>query len=291
MSATFIDGVRLPAWQRTYRRIRGRAWPIDAAVTEPPVCPSGWHIAGPDFVGVGVQRAGTSWWFSLLQQHPLIEGRGNKELHYFDGYWQRPWDADARAGYRRYFPRRPGHLAGEWTPRYMYDPWVPPLLAEAAPEAKLLTILRDPIDRYLSGLAFDLSRGAPIHPMISNEAFARGLYARQLSYLLKFFARRNVLVLQYERCVVATRSELERTLRFLGVEEGVARQVSASKVVNPTYRPKPRLTEVEVDRLVEAYEDDLRALVQAFPEIDLELWPAFRHLVGSHGASEVATTP
>ena len=60
----------------------------------------------------------------------------------------------------------------------MYDAWVPPLLAKAAPDAKILTILRDPVDRYISGLAFNLSRGAPVHPLVASDAFARGLYGQ-----------------------------------------------------------------------------------------------------------------
>ena len=188
---------------------------------------------------------------------------------------------EALADYARNFARPAGHLAGEWTPRYMYDAWVPPLLAKAAPDAKVLTILRDPVDRYISGLAFNLSRGAPVHPLIASDAFARGLYGQQLSHLLRFFDTASVLVLQYERCVIDTQSELERTFRFLGVDDVVAQQNPASRIVNPTYGSKPQLSEAQIDDLVEAYEDDVLALNEAFPEIDLELWPKFRHLTGT----------
>ena len=35
-----------------------------------PPCPPGMTIGPPDFVGVGVPKAGTSWWFSLILAHP-----------------------------------------------------------------------------------------------------------------------------------------------------------------------------------------------------------------------------
>jgi hypothetical protein len=289
LSGSSIEGVRPSTWQRAYRRARGHSWPIDAEVSRPPVCPPGWSIAPPDFVGVGVQRAGTSWWFSLLQQHPLVEGpdRLPKELHFFDRFWQQACDSDTLANYSRFFARPPGRLAGEWTPRYMHDAWVPPLLAKAAPEVKILTILRDPIDRYISGLAFDLSRGAPVHPLIACDAFARGLYGSQLSHLLRFFERERILVLQYEQCVIATQRELGKTFRFLGVDNVAAQQIPASRVVNPTFRSKPQLTPAQTNDLVEAYEDDVLALAQSFPEIDLELWPKFRYLSGTGRPSAI----
>jgi hypothetical protein len=239
-----------------------------------------------------VQRAGTSWWFSLLQQHPLVEALDAraKEVHYFDRFWQRSCGSSDLADYHRYFPRRPGHLAGEWTPRYVHDPWVPPLLAKAAPAAKILMIIRDPVDRYVSGLAFDLSRGAPVHPMIANDAFARGLYGRELSFLLKFFDRANVLVLQFERCVIDPDGELQRTFRFLGIDNAPAPRIPGERVLNATYRSKPQLTDADVELLVKAYEDDVLELAQAFPDIDLELWPAFRDLDAAGRSSEGSTS-
>jgi hypothetical protein len=65
----------------------GGIWPpyLPANV---PVAPSGWTVAPPDFVGVGAQKAGTTWWYTLLSSHPGVHappGR-RKELHYFDRF-------------------------------------------------------------------------------------------------------------------------------------------------------------------------------------------------------------
>ena len=114
----------------------------------------------PDFIGVGTQRSGTTWWFQTLLGHPQIRPpRGRrKELHFFDRFCaQELRDADI-AEYHELFPRRPGQIAGEWTPRYMHDFWTPRLIARAAPEAKLLIMFRDPVERFRSGVPHRLSR-------------------------------------------------------------------------------------------------------------------------------------
>ena len=114
----------------------------------------------PDFIGVGTQRSGTTWWFETLLAHPQIKPprRRRKEQHFFDRFCaEELTDADI-AEYHARFPRRPGELAGEWTPRYMHDFWTPRLIARAAPDAKLLIMFRDPIERFRSGVPHRLSR-------------------------------------------------------------------------------------------------------------------------------------
>ena len=83
--------------------------------------------APPDFVGVGAQKAGTSWWNALIEAHPDVHRQGGqpKELHFFDGLWEQPWSAADATRYARYFPRPTGAIAGEWTPGYMIDFWTP----------------------------------------------------------------------------------------------------------------------------------------------------------------------
>ena len=47
--------------------------------------PEGWKVKGPDFVGISSARAGTTWWYTLLLNHPQVEENrvGRKELSYF----------------------------------------------------------------------------------------------------------------------------------------------------------------------------------------------------------------
>ena len=117
---------------RSVRRWRG---PQPMGPGTPPEVPAGWSVGPPDFVGVGAQKAGTSWWAALIHEHPKVKRAGGvaKELHFFDRYWESGFGASDVALYASYFPRPSGALAGEWTPGYMIDFWTPELIARAAP--------------------------------------------------------------------------------------------------------------------------------------------------------------
>lgn len=234
---------------------------------------AGREPAPPDFVGVGVQKAGTSWWHTLVAAHPRVEATTSvKEAHFFAPFWQRPFTTSDVAAYHRLFARTPGSMAGEWTPRYMYDFWVPPLLREAAPDARLLVLLRDPVERYRSGLAHELQRGAPAHPVVASDAFARGLYWQQLERLMAWFPRSQILVQQLEVCRDQPRRELARTYAFLGLEPFEPDDV-IDRVVNRTRDAKPDLPDGARRLLGRAYAADTTALAAAFPSLDLERWP------------------
>lgn len=254
-------------------------WPRPRHLPTVPICPDGFFVGPPDFVGVGSQKAGTSWWFSLIAAHPGVHEVPGvpKELHFFEGFWEREFREEDIERYHRYFPRQPGSIAGEWTTLYMHDPWVMPLLGLAAPQARILVLVRDPVERYISGIAHDLARGAPESAMLAAAHFSRGCYANQFERLLKAFGRTQMLVLQYERCVERSRVELAKTFEFLGLEDSGYIPAGLHSEVNKT-TSKPRLDPAVRQRLIEAYEEDVEDLTRSFAEIDVGLWPNFAHL-------------
>jgi hypothetical protein len=234
-------------------------------------------IGPPDFVGIGAQKAGTSWWYSLMLSHPGIYGHEtfHKERHFFDRFHSRAFTADDVTGYHEWFPRPVGRQTGEWTPDYLNYHWVAPLLRRAAPDAKLLVLLRDPVDRYRSGLAHYGNRGEAQTPMIAADAFARGLYAEQLSHFEAVFGDDRILVLQYEACVASPGRQLDRTMRFLGLPDGhrppdIETRVNATRSNGPGARAA-----VPRGWLADLYAEDVRRLTARYPHLDLDLWPNF----------------
>jgi hypothetical protein len=203
--------------------------------------PVGARTGPPDFIGVGVQRCGTTRWFDLISAHPEVTAAvGPKELHYFDRYFAGGCTSAEVARYHEYFPRVSGHKTGEWTPMYASAPWVPRLLAQAAPDARLLMLLRDPVERYLSGLQLDAARaskrGAPLSPYAPFEQLVRGFYHNQLLGLLHHFERSQILILQYERCTLEPEPQLRRTFEFIGVQ---ARSISRTSRRSTRARARP----------------------------------------------------
>lgn len=257
---------------------------------EPPECPPGWLTGPPDFVGVGVVRGGTSWWTRVLRAHPQVQWAGeDKGLHYFDRFWDGDPPADCVERYHAMFPRPEGKVAGELTARYMTDFWTPPLLAAAAPDARLLILLRDPVERYLSGVSRYTRRARredrDLRPQELSEAVLRSLYHKQMERLLEYFPRERMLVLQYEQRLHDPGGQAEATFRFLGVEPvpDAGRQPEGVRL-RPD-RWKPTLSESAHRELVARLSDDVLALAELWPALDLSLWPHFAHLARAGATS------
>jgi hypothetical protein len=233
------------------------------------------EIAGPpDFVGIGAQKAGTTWWYDAICAHPDVYTRDDihKERHFFGRYALRPFGPAECSLYHNWFPRPSGRVTGEWTPDYIQHSWVPALLAQAAPRTRLLVLLRDPVERFRSGLAHQRRDRGTVAVDAYQDAFSRGLYHDALRRWTMYFPPEQILVLQYEQCIADPGGQLARTFSFLGLEpmvvDGIEERVNAT----------PHVLDLEDGarkRLVELYESDVRALSKQFPGLDLGLWPNF----------------
>jgi hypothetical protein len=100
----------------------------------------------PNFLIIGAMRSGTSSLAYYLRAHPDVFMAGNKELHFFTDRYDRGLD-----WYRHQFEGSAGHTAiGEATPTYMYDPVAVERMSTVLPDAKLVAVLRNPVDRAYS---------------------------------------------------------------------------------------------------------------------------------------------
>jgi len=242
-------------------------------------------VGPPDFVGIGVQKAGTTWWYDLVTTHPGVSSRADlhKERHFFDRFGEDPFGPLDLERYHGWFPRPAGTLAGEWTPDYFEYPWVPPLLKRTAPEARLLLMLRDPVERFRSGLAHQRRAGVPVNGPTIADALNRGFYHRGLLRWLEHFEPARILVLQHERCIVDLDTQMASTFAFLGLPEY---RLSGSE--RPPVRPPAGVAPLEAElgrRLADLYAADVLALAERYPGVDLHLWPNFAYLVGGSPAS------
>ena len=247
---------------------------------QPPAAPDGWQPGPPDYVGVGTARSGTTWWDGLVRAHPRIsrpEGTP-KEVHFFDSRWAQELSAADIAHYHAFFARPEGHLCGEWTPGYMLDVWTPAQLRQAAPDARLLVLLRDPVERFRSGrtLAENRLTVGSTARAAANAAFNRGIYADQLLRLWAAFPPAQVLVLQYERCVADPAGELRRTYEFMGLEPEIPPRLDLVQRINASRGPKVTLSAWQEDQLVRRYAPENERLAAMLPELDLSLWRAPR---------------
>jgi hypothetical protein len=182
--------------------------------------------------------------------------------------------------YHRYFPRRAGSVTGEWTPRYMTMPGVVDNIRACAPEARIIAILRDPVERYRSGVGQWQKRKERLgkRPNLAagrKDAYARSFYGFMLQRYVETFGRDRILILQFERCRADPAAEYMRTLEFLGLrqihlpENVLGRRVNVSRI-----KLSPKALDEPPD-LVDRLADDVRLLRSFAPDLDLSLWPNF----------------
>ena len=106
----------------------------------------------PDFLGIGAQKSGTTWLHENLRQHPDLFLPAEKELHFFDLHYDR-----GLSRYTRAFREAGRRLAGEITPAYSILP--PERIREVhtlMPDARLILLVRDPIERAWSHALMEL---------------------------------------------------------------------------------------------------------------------------------------
>lgn len=251
--------------------------------------PGSWEVGPPDFVGVASGKAGTTWWYRLLMEHPSVKPNrlNRKELSYFYHFGYHGISSHEIDIYRQAFAAPSDCICGEWSPGYLNYPLAVDNIAKAAPDAKLMAIIRNPVDRVLSAENQQLSKRAKYmnlkgdrayiyktFSIFQNVIFHSLLYA-SFERLLENFNRSQLLLLQYEKCKMNPASEIGKTYRFLGIDDSYVPN-SLNRKVNMRPYVVPKLDRHERTLLTDYFLKDVNSLVKLFPEIDLSLWPDFQ---------------
>ncbi|HYB17946.1 MAG TPA: sulfotransferase [Streptosporangiaceae bacterium] len=232
-------------------------------------------MAMPDFLVVGAPKAGTTALHVALSGHPGLYMSAIKEPKFFlsDGppptkggpgdaltYREHVW---RREDYEALFDPAPaGALRGESTPLYLYDQAAIRRIRTALPGARLIVIVRDPIERAHSNWTHLWSAGLePFGDFIRAcddeerriaagwasfwHYVGLGRYGEQLQYVFTVFPREQVLVLRYRLLVDEPAQTLDRICGFLGVEQGVVAYIPRHNVTShPESTPAHRAVSV-----------------------------------------------
>jgi hypothetical protein len=229
-------------------------------------------MALPDFFVIGAPKAGTTALHAALAQHPQLYLSAVKEPKFYlcDGRAPRrsgqrgPGDAHSaqewiwrRSHYEALFdPAGAGMLRGESTPFYLYDRTAQRRIRADVPNAKMIVVVRDPIDRAYSNWMHLWSDGLePISDFA--EAWAAetervkrgwapfwhyrrlGLYGEQLRDLIGVFGPEQVHVLRYRELVERPVESLDAVSAFLGIRTGMIgspRRENSRPYVQPSRR-------------------------------------------------------
>ena len=234
-------------------------------------------MALPDFFVAGAPKAGTTALHAALARHPALFMSAVKEPKFFltDGppptrggpgdvqtYREHVW---RREDYEALFdPASAGVLRGESTPFYLYNRDAQRRIHALIPDAKLIVILRDPVERAHSNWTHLWSAGLdPISDFVQACAeeenrvaagwadFWRytslGRYGEQLEHLYTVFPSEQVFVLRYRDLVENPADVLDQICAFLGVPQGVLTEVPRENV---TAHPRRSVRHRTVSRAV-----------------------------------------
>ena len=197
----------------------------------------------PDFLIIGAQKAGTTALYAYLRRHPHVTGPPWKEVSFFDRHYAR-----GERWYRGNFPNvllARGALVGEASPSYLFHPLAPERVATLVPHARLIVLLRNPVDRALSHYHHEVALGreplsfeealareeertrGEVERMLADGAYfsdpwwnytyiGRGRYAEQLERWLAVFPGEQLLVLTSDELGGRPAQAYSRVLGFLG---------------------------------------------------------------------------
>lgn len=189
----------------------------------------------PHFLIIGAQKAGTTnfWW--ILNQHPEIAMTPRKELHYFLRHTEYP----DHEWYSSQFVDD-GRITGEATPSYCFWPGAIEKINEYDSDMKLIMLLRDPVKRAISQYWMEFQANHEHLPIsvalrgLSNRQFSvhstswqhglyhhsyleRGLYHIQIDRILEFFPKEQLHIQLLEDFMVAPNTVMAEVAEFLEV--------------------------------------------------------------------------
>lgn len=171
---------------------------------------------------IGAPKSGTTWLTRCLSEHPdLFMPR--EEIHYYSRLHHKgeAWYASRFAG------RAPGQLLAENSNSYLTDPGALERIASDQPEAKILCILRNPVDRAYSSYGMQVDRGRAsfdidlyLDPDRSPRPhiLTNGLYARLLAPWYAAYPRSRILIVRHDDIAERPRLLYRRVLDFLSID-------------------------------------------------------------------------
>ena len=216
----------------------------------------------PNFLIIGAAKAGTTALYHLVRQHPDIYMSPVKEPNFFSldgeappvavpGTKPMPFQEEAVERYRNTLARGVSSLScyqhlfaeagsaqavGEASPLYLYHPGVPARIRHYLPAAKLIAVLRNPIERAYSHFLQRIRDGQePLHdfeealqaePVDVEDAWwgqrhyiREGFYSRQLRRYFECFPRQQIRIYLYEDFQRDPAGLLRDLMHFLEVDE------------------------------------------------------------------------
>jgi hypothetical protein len=179
----------------------------------------------PNLIVIGGLKCGTTSLHHYLNLHPEIAMSRPKELNFFVA--ELNWELGPE-WYASHFDRA-APVRGETSPHYTNLPrfaGVAERMRATLGEARVIYMVRDPIDRMLSHYLHNVGGGYESRPLEralgdpDSAYVARGRYAMQVAPYLREFGADRVLIVSREELATERAATIRRVFGFLGVDPG-----------------------------------------------------------------------
>jgi hypothetical protein len=182
----------------------------------------------PQFLGLGAPKSGSTWLHHCLAAHPDVFVPPEKELHYFCHFYHH-----TVSWYAGRFAQAGDRLRGEITPNYCeLEPDRIDVVADLLPDAKLLLMMRHPVDRAWSHAQMNVARqrnrpveSVPVAEFIAHARSAHSLDSGDYVGIVDRWTRRypseRLWLATYDQMVESPKELLESLFDFLGVTSDV----------------------------------------------------------------------
>lgn len=187
----------------------------------------------PNFLFIGPAKSASTWIFEILRSHPQIFVPPCKDLYFFDRFYDKGLD-----WYSSHFPSFPEKpVVGELSHDYLFSETACARIKKDLPGVRLITCLRNPVDRLFSDYLFtrkhglvsgDIFESLKSYPEILNQS----LYYRPIKNYVSQFGMERLLILDFNEIKKDPDNVSEKIYRFLDVDP-TFRAPSAKEVVLP----------------------------------------------------------
>ena len=233
---------------------------------------------GPDFIGIGAQKCGTTWLSAMLELHPEVSFPSGKEIHF--------WDAHCAKGLEWYLGLFGADNAdkkqGEITPAYAILPESKVQKCfNAFPESKLFYTVRDPVERAWSSARMALSRAEMTLEEASDQWFLdhfrsqgsrmRGDYAHCVATWLEYYPPEQLFIMFYDDIKQRPREVLGTLAEHIGVDRSFYDQLGEGVLQERIFMGepaplRPALAEV-LEVMYDGWREKLEPLIRRCPQL------------------------
>lgn len=201
-----------------------------------------------DFVGIGAQKAGTTWLYKRLSMHPNIYFPRGKEIHYFDRLPENSTNIKPYADIfgNSHFYSQNKFKVGEITPEYaILSEKKISLLYDYSPEVRIFYSVRDPAERLWSAIKMhkflqqkDIKKDR-IEDILSFAKSSTFLeqsdYLNNIEKWRKYFHRKQICVVLFENFALHPHRVIKRVASHIGIDPNFYDLIPPKAIAAPIF--------------------------------------------------------